>query len=196
MKKFKMVHRYDVDVETWVYIVFNTAPEDEDNLLELENLQEREEIERFEDERYVKTRVRYFAVGFIPKQVRHILKPDMLSWIEEAVFDKQENFWTWNIVPHFFKKHIKCRGKMSVVPDGPGRCKRVTDGYLDIRIPVFSDFAERLIIDHLKINFDQEYEIFTQAMRRRVAHDPEVIKLLKKNEKKRERADGGRKEKD
>jgi hypothetical protein len=168
MGKFNLTHRYDIDIKTWLYICFNPDEESQDDLLKLENVKEREEIEHTEDERYISTKVRYSALGMIPKPVRQFLKPHMLSWIEESAFDKKETCWRWNIVPHFFADKIECKGKMSIVPDGDGRCKRVTDGFLTIRLPVFGEMAERIIIDHLKKNMDQEYKMYCETVRRRL----------------------------
>lgn len=168
MTKFHLIHSYDVDRDTWIQICFNPDPEDEENLLKLENVQEREEFERHEDDRRIRTKVRYFAVGMIPKPIRPYLKPHMLSWVEESVYDKQGCFWTWNIVPHFFSRHLTCRGKMSVAPDGENRCKRITDGYISINVPIVGELAERVIVEHLKKNMAQEYKMFLEVLRKRV----------------------------
>ena len=167
MKKFSFNHDYDIDAQSWIDIVFEPNQDAEDALLELENVKERHEFWREEDDRFVHIKVRYSAMGMIPRPVRHILKPDMLTWIEESSYDKQGRFWTWNIVPHFFRDRITCKGKMSIVETGPEACRRETRGFIDIRIPVVGDLAESVIIDHLKKNMAQEYGMFCKTMKGR-----------------------------
>jgi hypothetical protein len=42
---------------------------------------------------------------------------------------------------------------------------RVTEGQLDIKIPVFGRFIEEQIIAHLKRNFDDEYKVTVKVVK-------------------------------
>lgn len=168
MRKFRIVHDYDIDLETWVFVMNNPVPEQDEIVYKLENVKDRVEIFREETETHVHAKTRCSAIGMIPKAVRHILKPHMLSWIEESTYDKNGFFWTWNIVPYYFKERVTCRGKMSILALNGGRCRRLTEGYLDIRMSMLQDFAERIIIEHLHKNFDQEYKLFNEVLKKRL----------------------------
>lgn len=168
MRKFRIVHDYNIDLDTWFFVLNNPIPEQDEILHKLENVKDREEISRQETETHIHIKTRCTAIGMIPPAVRHILKPHMLSWIEESTQDIHGNFWTWNIVPYYFKERITCRGKMSMLPLDGTRCRRLTEGFLDIRMSVLQDFAERIIIEHLHKNFDQEYRLFNEVLKKRL----------------------------
>lgn len=167
MRKFRIVHNYDIDVCMFEDICFNPFPEDEALLLKLENLQSREEIERREDERHIFTRARVYAVANLPLAVRSFIKPEMLSWIEETVYDKREHFWTWNVIPYYFNELLDCSGLMLIVQENGCRCRRITEGHVHIRVPLAGDIVEKYIVEKLKANLDQEYEMFQDAIKRR-----------------------------
>lgn len=164
MTKFSFTHSFDVSVDKWVFACLNPLPGGGDLLKKLDNVQDREVIEKVECDRFIKAKVRYCATGIIPKPLTQIIKPHMLSWIEETTFDKAGNFWTWNVSPNYFRNIVESRGKMSIIPDGERRCRRVTAGFISIRIPVLGDLAEKVILDHLRKNIDQEYGLFSRTL--------------------------------
>jgi hypothetical protein len=89
----------------------------------------------------------------------------MLSWLEYSTWDKAGKFWDWKIEPYFFKEYVNCTGRMSVLADGV-RTKRVTRGALTIRIPVIGEMVEKIIVEHLKKNIEQEVKMFHDTQRR------------------------------
>lgn len=177
MAKIEFDHYFEVPIEEFIRILFFPTEDEINDLTDLPNVKEREEIERYEDEKIIRTKVRYFAMGFIPPQVRRHLKPHMLSWIEHSAWHKQERYWEWRIEPHFFKELINCTGKMSLLPAGE-RTRRSTRGVLRIKIPLFGELIEKIILEHLRKNFDAEVKMF---------HD-----TLKRNRERREKEAGGR----
>lgn len=155
--KFKIVHHFDVNTETYEALTQDTDLQEYINTLP--NLAEREELERIEDERYVRTKVRNFAVGFIPREVRHLLKPEMLSWIEESVFDKHCHNFKWKITPHYFSNVFKCFGTYTYTDETPARMRREIIGTLSISVPIFGAMIEKYIIAELRKNFEAEYKL-------------------------------------
>lgn len=164
MTKFRFTHHFDVSADMWVYACLNPPPGDGDLLKKLDNIQDREEIEKVECDRFIKAKVRYCATGLIPKSLTQVIKPHMLSWIEETIFDKAGNFWTWNVTPNHFRNIIESRGKMSIIPEGERRCRRVTAGFISIGMPVLGELAEKVILDHLRNNINQEYALFSKTL--------------------------------
>ena len=167
MKKFRIIHHYDIGIELFEEICFNPYPEDQANLENLEHLKTRDEFENIDDGRYIRSRARVTAVANLPAAVRVFVKPEMLGWIEEAVFDKQQHFWEWNILPYHFREHITCRGRMALVPRDGGMT-RVTEGYVDLRFPVLGDLMEIFVVDGLKKSLDHEYILFKDCIQRRL----------------------------
>jgi len=159
MTPINFTHIFDIQLEEFLRITFNPTEEESKDLTELPNVKDREELERYEDEKIIRSKVRYFAVGSIPPAARKHVKPHMLSWIEHSTWDKAGLFWDWRIEPHFFKEYINCKGRMSLHDDG-GRTKRRTRGSIEIRIPLFGHIAERAIVSHLGKNLDVEKKMW------------------------------------
>lgn len=155
--KFKIVHHFDVNTEDFEELTQDADLQEYINTLP--NLAEREELERVEDERYVRTKVRNFAVGFIPREVRHMLKPHMLSWVEESVYDKQLHKFDWKITPHFFRNLFKCFGTYKYIDESPTRMRREIIGNITVSVPVLGKVAEKYIVTELRKNFEAEYKL-------------------------------------
>jgi len=165
MAKIEFTHYFDVPMDEFIRIVFNPSEDEINDLTKLPNVQGREEVERYEDDKVIRTIVRYYAIGFIPPAARKFVKPHMLSWLEYSTWDKSGMFWEWRNEPYFFKEIITCNGRMSVLAEG-ARTKRVTRGTLEIRFPVLGEMAEKIILEHLKRNFDSEVRMFHETQRR------------------------------
>lgn len=60
----------------------------------------------------------WYAKGDVPGPVQAIIKPEMLSWDDHAVWD--QNAWTteWRVDPHFFKGRVTCSGKNTYLDQG------------------------------------------------------------------------------
>ncbi|MEW6202300.1 MAG: DUF2505 family protein [bacterium] len=167
--RFKLVHYFNVNTET-----FQRLTSDK-NLQEyidaLPNLAGREDLERWEDERYAHARIRVLAVGLIPKEVRHILKPKMLTWIEESVYDKLNHTFEWKIIPYYFRQYVECRGTYKYIDEGNSRMRREIEGMLNISAPVFGRLIEQYIIQHLKKNFDAEYRVTSNYINKKLQQE-------------------------
>ncbi|MFH1537686.1 MAG: DUF2505 family protein [bacterium] len=167
--KFKIVHYFDVNTEAFEELTQDADLQEYINTLP--NLAEREELERVEDDRYVRTKVRNFAVGFIPREVRHMLKPHMLSWIEESVYDKQLHKFRWKITPHFFSNVFKCYGTYTYHDESPTRMRREIIGTLTVSVPVLGGMIEKYIIGELRKNFEAEYKLTKDFIRKKLEAD-------------------------
>lgn len=99
------------------------------------------------------------AHGQIPKVVQHILKPQMLTWIEETTLDRKTMIFKTKITPHYFKNVFSCESKLYFVKKSDYEFSRITEGFLNIKIPIFGIIIEEVIIAHLKHNFAAEHKI-------------------------------------
>ena len=167
--RFKLVHYFNVNRETFERLTQDTNLQD--YIDALPNLAEREDLECKEDERYVRTRVRVFAVGFIPREVRHLLKPKMLTWIEESVYDKLNHTFDWKIIPYYFSEIVDCRGTYKYIDESPTRMRRELDGVLNISVPVLGPMGEQYIIKLLKKNFEAEYKVTTNYLKKKLRQE-------------------------
>ena len=96
-------------------------------------LKERKEL----DEHRIKTRMVWKGSGQIPWIVRPILKPDMIKWKDEVIWDEKKCGWTWKIESFYFNEFIKCEGKWSVLKVGKEKSKIKLDGIFEVYIPHF-----------------------------------------------------------
>jgi len=105
------------------------------------------------------------AHGQIPKIVQHIIKPEMLSWIEETTYDRKKKTYYTKITPFYFRSVFFCENRSYFVKLNDREFKRVNDGILDIKIPVFGSFIEEQIIVYLKQNFEIEFKASFKAVK-------------------------------
>ncbi len=110
-----------------------------------------------EDTKYCK--YEWCAHGQIPKVVQHILKPQMLTWIEETTLDRKAKVFKTKITPFYFKSVVSCESTLYFVKKSDDELVRITDGFLNIRIPIFGIIIEEVIIAYLKQNFAAEHKV-------------------------------------
>ncbi|MEW5945287.1 MAG: hypothetical protein AB1742_03730 [bacterium] len=62
------------------------------------------------DENREKWTVLFHGAGPIPMLARPIVRPYMLRWKEEMIFDFDKLTVEWNVQPFHFREHFQCRG--------------------------------------------------------------------------------------
>lgn len=77
---------------------------------------------------------RWHGVGEIPKAVKAIIKPDMLSWIDRAVWNADDHTCHWQLEVQFFRDNIRCAGVNYYKPLGKDRTAIEITGNLDISV--------------------------------------------------------------
>ncbi|HOX29432.1 MAG TPA: hypothetical protein PLQ76_09800 [bacterium] len=105
------------------------------------------------------------AHGQIPKIVQHIIQPKMLTWVEETTYYRKKKEYYTKITPFFFRNVFKCENKGYFVRVSDHEVKRVQEGLLEIKIPVFGQMIEETIISHLRKNFDEEYKVSSKIVK-------------------------------
>ena len=128
----------------------------------LPNIQERELLEEKQDEKFLRRKVRYLAKVPIPTFAQKVLRPDMLSWVEETVYDKKNQVYQVKCIPHFFADRVENELTIRLLPDGKGGTLRVMEGVFNLRIPfLVRGMAESLINRYLQDNMEREYQVLT-----------------------------------
>ena len=107
------------------------------------------------------------TVTEVPKVVQHLIKPEMLSWIEETTYDRKKKTYHTKITPFYFKNVFFCENRGYFVKKSETEILRVNDGILNIKIPVFGTFIEEQIIAHMKQNFEVEYRASYKIVKER-----------------------------
>ena len=95
------------------------------------------------DEYRVKTKAEWMGFGEIPFIVRAFLRPEMIKWKDEAIWDEKNYEWTWTIEPFYFKEFVECKGRW-YLKKHKGGTKIISDGYLKIYIPRFPGIPDKI----------------------------------------------------
>ena len=131
----------------------------------LPNIQDRETLEETHDDRQMRRKVRFLGKGPIPKIAQKVIKPHMLSWIEDTVYDKKERVYQVKCTPHFFANRVENEATIKLLPDGQGGTRRVSEGVLELKIPrLAKKLAEKIISGHLNENAETEYQLLKKEV--------------------------------
>ncbi len=102
----------------------------------LPNVNRVEDISREElGEGKVRIVRRWYGKGEVPKVAQKFLKPEMLSWVDTALWDETTHLCTWDLSHDAFKEQFRCSGKTSYkgVGEGETRIELVGDLSIDLR---------------------------------------------------------------
>lgn len=163
---FKFTHYFEVDLDTFERVWSEPACIDA-LVAGMPNLESRELLEEKEEGGVLKRKVRYMGCGQVPKIARKVIKPHMLSWVEETVFDKNNHTYEFRCIPHYFADRIENGGKCRLIQDGKNRTRREIEGYFNIRLPSLTrKMAERLLMRYVKDNMEKEAGIMNEYIRK------------------------------
>lgn len=102
----------------------------------------------------------------IPRVVRPILKPDMLAWKDDIIWDEKKYECHWTVESFFFNEFFHCEGSWKFKAAGKKKTLVQLEGSLHVYISHFPPFPDRLvqgaskiiekmILNHLKPNLTQ-----------------------------------------
>ena len=90
----------------------------------------------------------------IPSPARKFLRPDLLSWVEESTYDDRTHAFRWRTVPDHFGEFVEASGTASLAPDGPSAVRRVIEGEVRVRVPLFAGTIESAIVLRLRRSYE------------------------------------------
>lgn len=116
--------------------------------------------------------------GHIPVVVRHIVKPEMISWIEYDIYDEEEMVYTWRCEPFYFKEFFTCEGICKYISEEENKTKVELDGILRVYIPRFpgvpdkvaqkaGEVVEKKIGEYLYPNLDATVQAIKRLIKER-----------------------------
>lgn len=91
-----------------------------------------------------------------------------LSYVEEAIFNRQEQAIHWTITPDVFKDVSSFKGTITVTPEGDG-CRRVISGEMHLGIPGAGEMIEQFLVDEIARNHSRAADLTRQAIAERRA---------------------------
>lgn len=108
-------------------------------------------------------RVRYDFAGDLSPTVRAVIDPAKLSWVEESTLDRATHCTTIAIVPDYYTTMFQCSGLICLASDSTdGTTVRTANGEVTVRVPIFGNKAEAVIISGLRQHAMLEAEALDQ----------------------------------
>lgn len=95
------------------------------------------------DKDITKIRAEWMGHGQIPFIVRSFLKPEMIKWRDESIWDAKKYTCTWEIIPLYFKTFVECKGIWYYQQEKKGT-KMQLDGILKIQIHSFPGVPDKI----------------------------------------------------
>ncbi|HEY8076332.1 MAG TPA: DUF2505 family protein [Labilithrix sp.] len=103
----------------------------------------------------------YRANVRLPAFAKAYVTPEMMGWDERSTYEIDKHRSEWTIVPHVkpsWRKYFAASGTYALTELASGRTKRTVHGSVELRVPVFSKVAEKLIVGEVRKTFDAEAE--------------------------------------
>lgn len=141
MQKLQFVEYFDYPRE----LVFETMRDKIEKYIKYApNIKYAKVIEKKQiDKNVLKMRMEWMGHGQIPLVVRPILKPDMIKWRDEAIWDEKNWTCSWEITPFYFKEFVECRGVWNYIEE-KNRTKMQLDGIFKVYIPSFPGVPDKV----------------------------------------------------
>ncbi len=166
--RFKMDHIFNWPAETIVEPL--KRGEDIVPMDRLPNVSARKVLSTERKGDKIFSRVEWCVHGQIPRVAQRIIRPEMLTFIEESVWDDNDFSFTTKIIPHYLKDKIRCKTTSRYHVDGPKVTRRRFQGELRILLPIINTVVEKAIIEHLKKNNDENARMLRKILEER--HGP------------------------
>lgn len=111
----------------------------------------------------------------IPIILRTIIRPEMLRWEDETVWDEKNLSCNWKNKIFYFAEHFKCEGKWSFEREEENKTKAILDGYLKIFIPPINgvpktltdkagELIEKIVLKELQPNLKKNMEAIEKLL--------------------------------
>lgn len=170
MERFVVEDRFDATTSEFVALLEDPAFYDRLQAA-MPGLERIEPLTREDDGAIVRKRVRYTprTEGKIPAFGRALIKPSMLSWIEESTFDKTERRFSYRIVPNLpsgWRDRFDTHGEYRLT-DENGRVLRRIEGEIHVRVPLLGGRVERMLRREVETNFRAEAVAIAAWLRER-----------------------------
>lgn len=157
---FEIIHEFDIPLDALELAVISPAlcQKLAHRLPNMESIQQKEHVLR--DDRLERV-WSYRANIRLPTFARAYVTPEMMAWDERSTYDIKKHASEWTIIPRMkpsFRKYFASTGSYLLSTLDSGRTKRTVLGTVELRVPVLSQVAEKLIVGEVKKVFDAEAE--------------------------------------
>jgi len=120
---------------------------------------EREILEQTHDDDYMRRKIKYTIDRQIPRFARRLIKPHMLSWTEETVYNKKERVYRARFIPQYFSDQVGAGATIKLQEEGRGGTRRISEGTIQVKIPGLGRLAERFVVKTAEEIAEIEYRL-------------------------------------
>lgn len=157
---FEIVHEFDIPLDALELAVISPSlcQKLAHRLPNMESIQQKEHV--LKDDRLERV-WSYRANVRLPTFARAYVTPEMMAWDERSTYDIKKHTSDWTITPRVkpeWRKYFAGSGSYVLTSLDSGRTKRTVHGVVELRVPVLSQVAEKLIVSEVKKVFDAEAE--------------------------------------
>jgi hypothetical protein len=106
-------------------------------------------LDKVDDGRTVRLRVRYAFTGELGPPLSSLVEPARITWVEESTLDRATHRTEFHILADHYPDRLRCNGTVELGDDGAGGTLRVAEGKLEVKIPFVGGKVERAVVDSL-----------------------------------------------
>jgi hypothetical protein len=166
--RFRQERLYNNSVES----IVNLFMEGDDPVYDMDSLENVTQWKVIKEEDVGDKRIgtkEWCAHAQIPKALQHIVSPKMLTWYEHSEWDRKARTYRFRIEPFYLKKSVKCHGQTTYKESGANQCVRVFEINLIVDIPIFGPMFEKVVLDLLKRNEEQDFRLTTKIAKQQLS---------------------------
>ncbi|MEN9785216.1 MAG: hypothetical protein RLZZ299_480 [Pseudomonadota bacterium] len=115
------------------------------------------------DTRVSRTRVRPNRP--LPPLVQKALGAERFSYVQESVHDDSRRATRWSVLPDVLGERITCGGTAQVRDLPDGRCERVIEGEIQVRVTLVGGAIEKAVVEELERSYGRGAEVLTRHVR-------------------------------
>jgi hypothetical protein len=94
----------------------------------------------------------------MPGVIKKLLSGE-LAYVEETVLRRDKDTMDVQVVPNMLADKISFKGTLKVRPTGPGRCERVFDAEVNVKVMMVGGTIEKHIAEMIKKSYDVAAEL-------------------------------------
>jgi hypothetical protein len=132
---------------------------------ELPKLGRPEVLDRQEDGSTVTLQIRFRFTGDLSPAVTAVVDPARLTWVEESFHDLEALTTSFRLRPDHYPDRLRSEGSARYEANGDGSTRRVTQGDLSVKVPLFGRSVESAIVTGLRQHLDAEVEVVERLLR-------------------------------
>ena len=157
---FEITHEFDIPLDALELAVISPSLYQKlgQRLPNIASVQQKEHL--LMDDKLERS-LSYRASMRLPAFAKAYVTPEMMAWDERSVYDIKKHASEWTIVPRIkpeWRKHFSAQGSYALTQLASGRTRRTVTGTIDLRVPLFRQVAEKLLVSEVRKTFDAEAE--------------------------------------